>query len=67
MTAAFTAGVTNPGYVSAAATVSAAAKAAGMTVTNDMIPGAGHGGDALSGGLQVAIGTMYPVLGLSAP
>lgn len=35
MTAAFTGGGADPGYVSAVATVSAAAKATGMTVTNE--------------------------------
>lgn len=67
MTAAFTAGGSDPDYVQAAATVSAAAAAAGMTVSNDTIPGAGHTGDALTAGLQIAVGKMYPVLGLSAP
>lgn len=67
MTAAFTAGGNDPEYIEAAATVSAAAKAAGMTVTNDTIPDAGHGGDALTAGLEIAVGKMYPALGLSAP
>lgn len=67
MTAAFTAGGDDPDYVQAAATVSAAAKAAGMTVSNDVIPGVGHTGDALTTGLQITVGKMYPALGLAAP
>ncbi|MFD4958424.1 alpha/beta hydrolase [Microbacterium sp. NPDC058389] len=66
MTAAFTAGAEDPTYMDAAKTVSQAASAAGMTVTNQTIPGAGHTGDALTSGLEITIGAMYPVLGLSA-
>lgn len=66
MTAAFTAGADDPTYMKAAQTVSDAAKEAGMTVTYQTIPGAGHTGDALTQGLQITIGEMYPVLGLSA-
>lgn len=66
MTAAFTAGADDPTYISAAQTVSAAAQNAGMSVSLDIIPGAGHTGDALTTGLQITIGKMYPALGLSA-
>lgn len=67
MTAAFTAGGNDPEYVSAAKTVSDAARSAGMTVSNDVIPGAGHVVDALTAGLTITIGKMYPALGLAAP
>ena len=66
MTAVFTAGADDPTYVGAAQTVSDAAKAAGMSVSLHTIPGAGHTGDALTKGLEISIGEMYPVLGLSA-
>lgn len=65
MTAAFTAGGDDPTYVTAAQTVSAAAQRAGMSVSLDIIPGAGHTGDALTSGLQITVGKMYPALGLS--
>lgn len=38
-----------------------------MAVTYDVIPGAGHTGDALTAGLEITVGKMYPALGLSAP
>ncbi|WP_241245827.1 alpha/beta hydrolase-fold protein [Microbacterium sp. 4R-513] len=66
MTAVFTAGADDPTYVQAAQTVSDAAKAAGMAVTYETIPGAGHVGPALPGGLEIGFRVMYPVLGLSA-
>lgn len=66
MTAAFTAGADDPSYIKAAQEVSRAAKAAGMTVDVETIPGAGHTGEALTKGLAITIGVMYPVLGLSA-
>jgi enterochelin esterase-like enzyme len=65
MTAAFTAGGDDPTYVTAAQTVSAAAQRAGMSVSLDIIPGAGHTGNALTSGLQITVGKMYPALGLS--
>lgn len=58
MTAAFTAGGDDPDYEQAAETVSPAAKAAGMAVTYDVIPGAGHTGDALTAGLENTVGKM---------
>ena len=46
--------------------MSTAAQSVGMTVTLYEVPGAGHVGDALTGGLQEGFTVMYPVLGLSA-
>lgn len=56
MTAAFTAGGDDPDYEQAAETVSP--RAAGMAVTYDVIPGAGHTGDALTAGLEITVGKM---------
>ena len=66
MTAVFTAGAQDPTYIQAAEDVSGEAQAVGMTVTSYEVPGAGHVGDALTGGLQEGFTVMYPVLGLSA-
>ncbi|MFB7892491.1 alpha/beta hydrolase [Microbacterium sp. NPDC056044] len=66
MTAVFTAGSEDPTYIQAAKDVSSEAQAVGMTVTYYEVPGAGHVGDALTGGLQEGFTVMYPVLGLSA-
>lgn len=66
MTAVFTAGSQDPTYIQAAKDVSSEAQAVGMTVTYYEVPGAGHVGDALTGGLQEGFTVMYPVLGLSA-
>ena len=66
MTAVFTAGAQDPTYIQAAKDVSGEAQAVGMTVTYYEVPGAGHVGDALTGGLQEGFTVMYPVLGLSA-
>lgn len=67
VTAVFTAGGEDPEYKAAAQTVSDAAAAAGMTVTNYVVPGAGHVGEALPLGLKKGFTVLYPVLGLSAP
>lgn len=67
VTAVFTAGGDDPTYLAAAAAVSDAAITAGMTVTLYTVPGAGHVGEALTGGLQEGFDVLYPVLGLSAP
>ncbi|KAA9110305.1 alpha/beta hydrolase [Microbacterium rhizomatis] len=67
VTAVFTVGGNDPGFIPAAQKVSAAAKEAGMTVTYVEIPGAGHVIDGLNGGLQAGFSVLYPVLGLSAP
>lgn len=64
-TAAFSAGAEDPTYMQAAQTVSDAAKAAGMTVTYETVPGAGHVQGAVQGGMEIGVGVMYPVLGLS--
>jgi enterochelin esterase-like enzyme len=67
VTAVFTVGENDPGFIPAAAAVSNAAIAAGMSVTVYTVPGAGHVVDALNGGLQEGFSVLYPVLGLSAP
>lgn len=67
VTAVFTVGENDPGFIPAAAAVSNAAIAAGMAVTLYTVPGAGHVVDALNGGLQEGFTVLYPVLGLSAP
>ena len=67
VTAVFTAGGNDPEYVQNAQDVSNAAQAAGMTVVNFVVPGAGHVVDALNGGLQEGFEVLYPVLELSAP
>ncbi|ANJ28599.1 alpha/beta hydrolase-fold protein [Agromyces aureus] len=67
VTAVFTAGSEDTAYVASQQKVSAAALAVGMTVTNYVIPGAGHVGDALTSGLQEGFTVLYPVLGLTAP
>ncbi|WP_438352636.1 alpha/beta hydrolase [Microbacterium sp. CJ88] len=65
--AVFTAGGADPGYVAVAQKVSDAAKAAGMAVTDYVVPGEGHVGPVLPLGLQKGFEVLYPVLGLSAP
>ncbi|GAA1956665.1 alpha/beta hydrolase-fold protein [Agromyces allii] len=67
VTAVFTAGSEDGGYVASQQEIAAAAAAVGMTVTNYVIPGAGHTGDALTDGLTEGFTVLYPVLGLSAP
>lgn len=67
VTAVFTAGSEDPTYVAAAKDVSAEAQAVGMSITYYEVPGAGHVGDALTGGLTEGFTVLYPVLGLSAP
>ncbi|SIT85468.1 esterase family protein [Microbacterium sp. RU33B] len=67
VTAVFTIGAVDPWFVPASQAASAAAKAAGMSVTYIEIPGADHGVSALTGGLQQGLKLFYPVLGLSAP
>ncbi|WP_427016912.1 alpha/beta hydrolase [Pseudarthrobacter sp. P1] len=64
-TAVFTAGDQDTVYARAAAEVAAAAKAAGMATTLSLVPGAGHGGEALTEGLHDGFGVLYPRLGLS--
>jgi enterochelin esterase-like enzyme len=67
VTAVFTAGSEDPTYIAAAKDVSAEAQAVGMAITYYEVPGAGHVGDALTGGLTEGFTVLYPVLGLSAP
>ncbi|WP_347110499.1 alpha/beta hydrolase-fold protein [Paenarthrobacter sp. S56] len=64
-TAVFTAGSDDPVYVAAAQAVSAAARAAGMTVTYYEVPGGGHVGVSLDAGLIKGFEVLYPRLGLS--
>lgn len=65
--AIFTVGGNDPDFIPAAQKVSAAASAAGMDMTYDVIPGAGHVVDGLNGGLAKGLAALYPTLGLSAP
>jgi enterochelin esterase-like enzyme len=67
VTAVFTAGGDDPTFSAAAQKVSAAAQAAGMATTLSIIPGAGHDGAALDGGLTDGFTVLYPVLGLAPP
>lgn len=67
VTAVFTAGGADPEYIANAHKVSDAAKVAGMTVTNAVIPGASHVGDVVTRSFQEGMNVLYPVLGLSAP
>ncbi|MCT9820909.1 alpha/beta hydrolase-fold protein [Microbacterium sp. W1N] len=66
MTAVFTAGSDDPGFSAASVKLADQAKAVGMTVTQYEVPGAGHTGPALAGGLEEGFSVLYPVLGLSA-
>lgn len=63
----FTASTDDPAYLEAARHVSAAAAAAGMTVTYYEVPNGGHVIGALNGGLVKGFEVLYPRLGLSAP
>ncbi|WP_164863433.1 esterase family protein [Agromyces sp. LHK192] len=65
--AVFTVGGQDPGYIPGVQRNADAAKAAGMQVTYYEVPGAGHGGDALSGGLTEGFTILYPRLGLAPP
>ncbi|MDR6985695.1 enterochelin esterase-like enzyme [Paenarthrobacter nitroguajacolicus] len=64
-TAVFTVGSDDVVYVAAAKAVSAAARAAGMTVTYYEVPNGGHVGLALNAGLTKGFEVLYPRLGLS--
>lgn len=64
-TAVFTVGSDDVTYVAAAKAVSAAAQAAGMTVTYYEVPNGGHVGLALNAGLVKGFEVLYPRLGLS--
>lgn len=66
MAAVFTAGGADPDYRAAADSVAAAARGVGMDVVRYDVPGAGHTGDALRGGLVEGFTVLYPRLGLSA-
>lgn len=65
--AIFTASTDDPVYIEAARHVSAAAAAAGMTVTYYEVPDGGHGIGALNGGLNKGFEVLFPRLGLSQP
>ncbi|WGM22076.1 alpha/beta hydrolase-fold protein [Paenarthrobacter sp. OM7] len=64
-TAVFTVGSDDVTYVAGAKAVSAAAQAAGMTVTYYEVPNGGHVGLALNAGLAKGFEVLYPRLGLS--
>ena len=64
-TAVFTAGSLDEEYTAAADTVSAAAKAAGMTVTRYEVPDQTHTGPIVELSLAEGFRVLYPVLGLS--
>jgi len=66
-TAIFTASTDDPVYLEAARHLSAAATAAGMTVTYYEVPNGGHVIGALNGGLAAGFDVLYPRLGLSGP
>jgi len=63
--AIFTVGQNDPGFIPGADRNAKAAKAAGMTTTYYVVPGAGHVVDALNGGLTKGFEVLYPRLGLS--
>lgn len=65
-TAIFSAGTADPTYLAAARAVSAEAQAVGMATTLVEVPGADHGGTAVSGGLSGGFDVLFPKLGLSA-
>lgn len=67
MNAIFTAGAADPEYIKGADMLAKAARAVGMNVVRYDVPGAGHTGDALKGGLVEGFQVLYPLLGLSAP
>ena len=66
-TAIFTASTDDPVYLEAARHLSAAATAAGMTVTYHEVPNGGHVIGALNGGLSAGFDVLYPRLELSGP
>jgi S-formylglutathione hydrolase FrmB len=65
--AIFTASTDDPVYLEASRRLGAAARAAGMTVTNYEVPNGGHVIGALNGGLNKGFEVLYPRLGLSRP
>lgn len=65
--AIFTYGAWDPAYATQAATVEAAARAAGMTTALRSVEGAGHDAAALDGGLRIGFELLYPRLGLAEP
>lgn len=65
-TAIFTAGGNDPLYTEESRRVEEGARAAGMTSSLVSVPGAGHGADALLGGLDAGFKVLYPVFGLQA-
>jgi enterochelin esterase-like enzyme len=67
MYAVFTAGQNDPGFTPGAQRNEKAAAAAGWHTTFYSVPGAGHTGEAVTGGLTKGFDVLYPRLGLSAP
>lgn len=64
-TAVFTYGGADQHYGAVAVEMERTARAAGMTTAITSIEGAGHGSDALAGGLKFGFEVLYPVLHLS--
>ncbi|MEN2738066.1 alpha/beta hydrolase-fold protein [Microbacterium sp. X-17] len=65
--AVFTGGEKDAGFLPAAQKNAQLAQGAGFTTTLYVVPGAGHLGDAVRGGLTAAFQVLYPALGLSPP
>jgi enterochelin esterase-like enzyme len=65
--AVFTAGQNDPVFGPGAQRAADLATSAGFSTTYYTVPGAGHDGQALAGGLLKAFQVLYPALGLSAP
>ncbi|MEZ2372270.1 alpha/beta hydrolase [Arthrobacter sp. RCC_34] len=65
--AVYTVGSEDPRYLAAAKRSVATARSVGINVSFRVIPGAGHVGNAVVGGLSEAFGVLYPRWGLSAP
>ncbi|MCU1479679.1 MAG: hypothetical protein JWQ19_465 [Subtercola sp.] len=65
--AIFTVGALDDNFAPGVKRTYDAAVKAGMKASYTAIPGAGHDGNALDGGLSVAYAALYPRLGLSKP
>ncbi|WP_394553937.1 alpha/beta hydrolase-fold protein [Agromyces sp. MMS24-JH15] len=63
----FTVGSEDPHYPPGVERNAEAATQAGMHVTSTTVEGAGHGADALTGGLQAGFDVLYPRLELAPP
>lgn len=65
--AVYTVGGGDPRYLAAAKRSIATARSVGIKTTLRVLPGVGHVGNAVVGGLSEAFGVLYPRWGLSAP